>query len=126
MGHHLRPDTDSISDTTAATLTNALFLIATKQSQALKLQTELDAYFQDKETIDHASLSKLKYLDAFINETLRLHPVVPSGLQRVAPKDGLTVDNVFIPGGTYVKAPLHTIFRGSYFLFWPYNITNIL
>jgi len=72
----------------------------------------LDEYFDTKEQIDHATLSKLLRLDAAINETPRLHPPVPSGLQREAPAEGLLVGNVFIPGNTLVQLTLHTVFRG--------------
>jgi len=42
---------------------------------------------------------------------LRLHPPVPSGLQRQTPEEGLVVGSVFIPGNTIVQVPLHTAFR---------------
>ncbi|RDL30137.1 uncharacterized protein BP5553_10415 [Venustampulla echinocandica] len=99
------------SDTTAATLTCLFYELATHRAKLEKLQTEIDAYFKEVETPSNASLSKLPYLDGVINETLRLHPPTPSGLQRQTPPEGLTVGNVFIPGNTLVQVPMHTLFR---------------
>jgi cytochrome P450 family 628 len=77
-----------------------------------KLRLEVDEYFQANELGDNLSLSKLKYLEAVINETLRLHPPVPSGVQRITPESGLNVGETFIPGNTIVQIPMHTLFRG--------------
>ncbi|KAF5663557.1 cytochrome P450 monooxygenase [Fusarium denticulatum] len=102
------------SDTTAATLTGLLFELATNPSQIIKLRGEIDQYFMDREHADHTSLSNLIHLNAVIDESLRLHPPVPSGLQRVTPPQGLMVGDTFIPGNTIVQVPMHTIQRGRY------------
>lgn len=60
-----------------------------------------------------SAVSELPYLDAVINETLRLHPPVPSGLQRITPPEGLFIGETFVPGNTVVQAPSHTMFRGA-------------
>ncbi|CCT74170.1 related to pisatin demethylase cytochrome P450 [Fusarium fujikuroi IMI 58289] len=99
------------SDTTAATLTGLLFELATNPSQIIKLREEIDQYFMDREHADHTSLSNLIHLNAVIDESLRLHPPVPSGLQRVTPPQGLMVGDTFIPGNTIVQVPMHTIQR---------------
>ncbi|KAF5244087.1 hypothetical protein FANTH_7842 [Fusarium anthophilum] len=99
------------SDTTAATLTGLLFELATNPSQIIKLREEIDQYFMDREHAEHTSLSNLIHLNAVIDESLRLHPPVPSGLQRVTPPQGLMVGDTFIPGNTIVQVPMHTIQR---------------
>lgn len=78
-----------------------------------KLQEEVDEYFKTNAEVDSISLSKLKYLEAVIDEALRLHPAVPSGLQRLTPATGLMVGETFIPGNTIVQIPMHTLFRGT-------------
>lgn len=46
-----------------------------------------------------------------IEETLRLHPPVPSGLTRVTPPEGLNINGTFVPGGTIVSVPPWTIHK---------------
>ncbi|KAJ0418348.1 cytochrome P450 [Aspergillus carlsbadensis] len=95
------------SDTTAATLTNLFFYLATNYTWQSKLQAELD-------TLPDLSQEKLitaKVLDALINETLRLHPAVPSGTQRMTPPEGLQIGDQYIPGNVMVCVPTYTLFR---------------
>ncbi|KAL3442746.1 cytochrome P450 monooxygenase [Aspergillus insuetus] len=95
------------SDTTAATLTNLFFHLATDPVWQTKLQAELDAL----PDLSQEQLTKPKLLDALINETLRLHPAVPSGTQRTTPPEGLQIGDRYIPGDVMVCVPTHTLFR---------------
>lgn len=97
------------SDTTAATLTNIFFHLSADLTLYKKLQTELDAL----PDLSHDKLTGVKLLDAVINETLRLHPAVPSGTQRLSPPGGMTIGNTYIPGDVMVCIPSHTLFRGK-------------
>ncbi|KAH6967869.1 cytochrome P450 [Ilyonectria sp. MPI-CAGE-AT-0026] len=103
------------SDTTAVTLTNFFFELATHKSQIRTLQLEIDEYFSQRDKVDAHSLSKLSHLNALIDETLRLHPPVPSGLQRVTPPEGLMIGKTRVPGNTIVQVPLHTLQRDERF-----------
>lgn len=99
------------SDTTAATLTALIFEILSNKTKLDILQTEIDEYCGNHTGISSQSLAKLEYLDAVIQETLRLHPPVPSGLQRLTPPEGVTIDGIFIPGDTIIQIPSHTVYR---------------
>jgi cytochrome P450 family 628 len=77
-----------------------------------KLQAEIDDYKNAHEESDLISLSKLQYLQACIDESLRLYPVVPSGLPRMTPPEGMQIDDVYIPGDTIVHNPSYTMYRG--------------
>ncbi|KAJ5758202.1 Cytochrome P450 [Penicillium nucicola] len=96
------------SDTTAATLTNILFHLVNNQALYKELQTELDSFLPE---LSYDKLTSSKLLDAVINETLRLHPAVPSGVQRVTPAEGVKIGETYVPGNTIVAIPLHTLFR---------------
>ncbi|KAJ4250142.1 hypothetical protein NW762_011953 [Fusarium torreyae] len=99
------------SDTTAATTTCLLYQLALHQEVYNKLQAEIDTYKEVHEQSDHLSLSKLEYLQACIDEALRLHPVIMSGLQRMTPPEGMQVGDVFIPGNTIFHMPSYTMYR---------------
>ncbi|GKT40345.1 cytochrome P450 monooxygenase FCK2 [Colletotrichum spaethianum] len=92
------------SDTTAASLTCLFFELAQKQEVYNRLRGEIDRYFAQNAEPEHSALSRLPYLQACIDETLRLHPPVPSGLQRMTPPEGMEIDGTFIPGNTIVQA----------------------
>ncbi|PYH90615.1 cytochrome P450 [Aspergillus ellipticus CBS 707.79] len=47
-------------------------------------------------------LTPLPYLDAVINEGIRLHPPFCLALERVVPAPGMTICGVWVPGGTVV------------------------
>ena len=91
------------SDTTSTTLSHLWFHLASDKTLVQRL-TELN---------DDA-LSKIDLLDATIHETLRLHPAVPSGLQRLTPPEGMTIGKTYVPGNTIVQVPLYTMFRGQF------------
>ncbi|PNH26829.1 hypothetical protein VD0002_g4970 [Verticillium dahliae] len=102
------------SDTTATSLTCLFLQLTQNPTKCRNLQEEIDKYFADRDGTDHASLAKLPYLQACIDESLRLYPPIPSGLQRLTPPGGIRVENTFIPGDTIVQVPSYTLYRGRY------------
>lgn len=100
------------SDTTAAALSYLFLELATRPDVAKELQSELDAFFQENPEPDANAFSKLKYLQACVDEGLRMMPVVPSGPQRMTPPEGLQIsEDLFIPGDTIVQVPTYTLQR---------------
>ncbi|KAF7521787.1 hypothetical protein PCG10_007884 [Penicillium crustosum] len=95
------------SDTTSTTLSHLWFHLASDKTLVQRLQKEIDALTE----LNDDALSKIDLLDATIHETLRLHPAVPSGLQRLTPPEGMTIGKTYVPGNTIVQVPLYTMFR---------------
>lgn len=100
----------SHSDSTASTLTNLFYELASSPDITRMLQSEIDSIAEPT----YQELSHMRLLNAAIDETLRLHPPVPSGMQRVTPSKGLSIDDVYIPGDCLVQMPLYSIFRGMF------------
>ncbi|CAG8978209.1 hypothetical protein HYALB_00011444 [Hymenoscyphus albidus] len=104
----------STSDTTSSTLTCLLFELARQPDVFKRLQGEIDQCFKNygDDIPGHFELSKLEYLQACIDEALRLYPPLPSGVQRMTPPEGLQIDDdLHIPGDTIVQVPLYTMYR---------------
>jgi cytochrome P450 len=80
------------SDTTSTTMAGTIFYLVTHPACFQRLRAELDSVTGDDASYDipveGEALLGLEYLEAVINETLRLQPAVPSGFQRVPPPDG--------------------------------------
>ncbi|PHH68650.1 hypothetical protein CDD82_375 [Ophiocordyceps australis] len=97
------------SDTVAPTLVFLFYQLARNPALAQKLFHEL----QSIDLLDLHALQKLPFLNALINETLRLHPAVPTGGYRDSPPQGCTIAGRFIPGNTTIVAPRYSIFRSE-------------
>lgn len=83
-----------------------------------KLHEELEVAFSDVEgSLDSTTLASLPYLNAVVNESLRLGTPL-SGLPRVVPLSGMTIEGRFLPGGTVVSVPAHAQHYDSR-NFWP-------
>lgn len=52
--------------------------------------------------VTYGEASRMVYLQACMKEAMRLHPAVGQLLERVAPREGATIDGIWFPGGTIV------------------------
>jgi cytochrome P450 len=86
------------SETTATTLVGCLYRLASNPKVQEKLWMELKQ-FKSNQAITVESTKTLEYLDAVLNESLRLCYAVPGGLPRIVPDNGDTYAGHFVPGG---------------------------
>lgn len=76
------------------------------------MHAELDeALGLEEGVISYESVKKLEYLEACINESLRLHSTSSIGLPRLVPRGGLEVCGKFFKEGTVLSVPSYTIHR---------------
>lgn len=107
------------SDSTASTLTNLYYELANAPEFTRLLQSEIDSVKEPT----YQDLSQMKLLNAAIDETMRLHPAIPSGMQRVTPQRGVMIDDIYIPGDCIVQIPLYSVFRGTFLMKWFLPVT---
>ena len=100
------------SDTVAIVLTHLFYYLAINPTHVHKLREELEPLMRrGGQPFSIRDVQNAKHLNAVINETLRMHPPVPSGVFRTTPKQGIIVDGVFVPGGANVTVPFYVIGR---------------
>ena len=90
------------SETTANLLSGLIARLIWNPDKYRKLCDEIRGSFKNESELTYENLSKLQYLNACLEEGLRIHPPVPTGLLRTVPKDGDTIDGHWVPGGTSV------------------------
>lgn len=76
-----------------------------------KIRAELNPLQGSDGDFSVKDLQNADHLNAVINETLRLHPPVPSGVLRVTPAEGITISGTYIPGNVTVVSPTYTVGR---------------
>lgn len=90
------------SETTANLLSGLIARLLWNKDKYDKLVTEIRTNFQKEDDINYDETSNLEYLNACIEEGLRIHPPVPTGLLRTVPKGGDYIDGHWVAGGTSV------------------------
>jgi cytochrome P450 len=97
------------SETTATTLTACIWHLLQNPEVLEKLQKEIRGTFKSYEEITGDAVATLPYLNANLEEILRLFPPVAGGGPRRSP--GETVDGEYIPEGIFVSAHIWYIQR---------------
>lgn len=93
------------TETTATLLSGLLFYLLKNPDKMAKLTKEVRETFDKTSDITIEQLQKMPYLNACIEEGLRIYPPVPIGLPRIVPPQGMAIDGVFVPGGVSIQDP---------------------
>lgn len=90
-------------DTTAQALSWTVFCVSGHPEVEKRIVEELSALEDDVDrSLTYQKVSQLPYLQAVVNEALRLYPSVPSD-SKVAIHDDTLPDGTFVPSGTVVQ-----------------------
>jgi cytochrome P450 len=87
------------SETTAMTLSAMTNFLIAHPEKFQKLKNEIRGIFHTEEDVTVEKVTNLAYLNACIEETLRMLPPAPIGFLRSIPAGGDTVDGEFLPAG---------------------------
>ncbi|KAB5539232.1 averantin oxidoreductase [Coniochaeta sp. 2T2.1] len=91
------------SETTASLLSGMFMWLMRTPHAYKKLTTEIRTRFPTAEKMKFLDLQECTYMNACIDEALRIFPPVPTGLTRTVPAGGDTVVGEWLPGGTTVS-----------------------
>ena len=91
-------------ETTSNLLTWTLYAASQQPEIWLKCQQEVDSIL-GRESIDYESLKKLQYIEAVLDESLRLYPSAPL-IARQAVKEHTIGDGIVIPVGASILIPI--------------------
>ncbi|KAI1865327.1 uncharacterized protein JN550_008375 [Neoarthrinium moseri] len=90
------------TDTTATALTGWTYYVCTHPSVYNRLVDEIRGAFKSSEDIKWDQVRNLRYLEATLNEALRLFPPSAASQQRMVPPGGATIDGYYVPAGKTV------------------------
>ncbi|KAF8446892.1 putative cytochrome P450 [Terfezia claveryi] len=97
------------SETTSTTISSITFYLLKTPRVYNILKDEIRSTFKSYADITEQNTVRMRYLNAVIEEGLRLYPAAPGGMPRVSP--GATVAGQYIPRGTDIAVHLFTASR---------------
>ncbi|KAL1694972.1 cytochrome P450 [Schizophyllum commune] len=99
------------SDTTSTALSVIFYFLMSHPTAYRRLQREIDE--QGDDLYDYRRQAEMPYLNAVINEAMRLIPPVPEGSHRMVREkaQAKVVAGSYVPPGTQTFVPQYTLFR---------------
>ena len=85
------------SETTATLLSGLTYYLLKNADVHRKLVGEVRSSFKSEDVITIAEVLELPYLNAVLEEGLRMYPPVPASLSRRVPEGGATISGRFVP-----------------------------
>lgn len=98
------------SETASLTMTSLVWAVCREPEIKAKLVAEV---MQLPANYDDSDLQRLPYMNQVIEETLRLHAVVPSALPRLVPAGGATLAGYYLPGNATVCTQAYSLHRNE-------------
>lgn len=102
---------DAGSETTAIALAHLLYYLIKSPACYAKLREEVSTAISGDRIAPYPKVRNLPYLKACIEESLRLSPPLPRGLERITPPEGAKIMGEFIPGNVGVSVPTYVAHR---------------
>lgn len=84
-------------------LAGAIYFLCTHPAVLAKLRAEIDGSFADSSEITLLTVARLKYMEAVLDETMRVYPAGAGSVPRIVHKGGQEIAGYFIPQGVSSK-----------------------
>lgn len=97
------------TETTATLLSGLTYLLLVNPDKLQTLVAEIRGAYASDTDIDFDSLARLKYLNACIEEGLRMYPPIPSAFLRITPEGGNVILGKWVAPGVSKILLNHTI-----------------
>ncbi|CAG8053445.1 unnamed protein product [Penicillium olsonii] len=101
------------SETTAALLSGAVYLLTRNREKYERLVREIRGTFKEHADIKLAALFELPYLNAVLLESMRVYPPIPSMLPRIVPEGGAMINDRYVPASTSVSMSPYSTFHAA-------------
>lgn len=93
------------SGTAAGGMAGISYLLMRNPEKMAKLCHEIRSTFRNQDEITMLATQKMPYLNAVLEEGMRLYPPVPASVPRWVPANGEVIEGKWVPGGTAVGCP---------------------
>ena len=93
------------TEPTASGMSGLTYNLLTHRDVLDKLTTEIETAFKSEAEITNAKCTQLPYMNAVIQESLRVFPPAPCRFPRRTEAQGAEVDGYFIPGDVSIRIP---------------------
>ncbi|KAH0273615.1 benzoate 4-monooxygenase cytochrome P450, partial [Aureobasidium melanogenum] len=101
------------TETTATLLSGLTYYLLINPDKLAKLVAEIRGSFMSEHDITVDALASLPYLNASIEEGLRIYPPVSGGLPRKVPAEGATIAETWVPGNVSVAVNQRATYQSS-------------
>lgn len=101
------------SETTGTSMSGFTYYLLKNPDKLRRLTKEIRSGFLRSDDITFDSTAGLKYLNACIQEAIRLYPPVPAGVPRVVPPEGRQMLGKWVAGGTRVSVHHWSTYRSA-------------
>jgi cytochrome P450 len=87
------------TETTATLLSGLTYMLLKHPQKMQTLVSELRETFSTRQAMTLETLASLEYLNACVDEALRMYPPAPTGMPRIVPENGAQVCGHYVAGG---------------------------
>ncbi|KAK8052038.1 hypothetical protein PG993_003423 [Apiospora rasikravindrae] len=121
MTAHVSTMTIAGGETVATTLAGLTYFLAKNPEKLQSLVDEIRGAFKSYDDINATAAQQLPYLQAVLNEGLRMFPPASGGAPRVSP--GFELHGYYIPSGTEINVSPWTITHDTKYFSDPWEFT---